>query len=68
MNVMSSYDKSDAVAMSTDMLEDIRNGSQFYASINKREAHYKIRDCIKQGQMVWKGALLSTRNMGKYLQ
>ena len=54
--------------MCTEMLENICDGNQSHLSVNKREAHYKIRDCIKQGQMVWKGALLSTQNMGKYLQ
>ena len=51
--------------MSTDMLEDIRDGSQSHPSINRIEARYKIRDCIKQRQLEWKGALLSTQNMGK---
>ena len=53
--------------MSTDMLEDIRNGSQSYSIKNGREARYKICDCFKQSQAEWKGNLLFTRNMGKGL-
>ena len=64
---MSSGDYSGAETMSTDMLEDICNGSQSHLSINRIEAHYKIRDHIKRGQAQWKGALLSTQNMGKGL-
>ena len=33
--------------MSTDMLEDIRDGIQSRPSINRREACYKIRGYIK---------------------
>ena len=46
---MSSDDNSDAEPMSTDMLEDIPDGSQSHLSINSREARYKIRDHIKLG-------------------
>ena len=53
--------------MSTEMLEDTRDGSQYYPSINRRYACYKICDRIKQRQQEWKGALLSTQNMGKGL-
>ena len=49
------------------MLEDIRDSSQSRPNINKREAHYKIRDHIKQRQSEWKGALKATLNMGKGL-
>ena len=51
--------------MSTDMLEDICYGSQSHPNVNKREAHYKIRDHIKQRQPEWKGALKATWGMGK---
>ena len=53
--------------MSTEMLEDIRNGSQSHQRLNRRESHYKIRDCITRRQTELKGALLSTQNMGKGL-
>ena len=49
------------------MLEDICDGSQSHANVNKREASYKIRDCIRQIKLECKGALKSTRNMGKGL-
>ena len=44
---MSSGDESDAKPISTDMLEDIHDGSQSHPSINRREALYKIHDHIK---------------------
>ena len=50
MYAMSSCDKSDAEPMSTEMLEYIRDGSQSRLSVNRRDACYKIRDCIKQSQ------------------
>ena len=68
MDVMSSGYEYDAEPMSTDMLEDIRDGSQSHMSINRIEARYNIRDHIKQGQVELKVALLSTRNMGKGFQ
>ena len=51
--------------MSTDMLEKIRDGSQYHPIINRVEARYKIRYCIKKRQAEWKIALLSTQNMDK---
>ena len=65
--MMSSGDKYDAETMSMYMLEYICYGSQSHPSINRREARYKIHACIKRGQVEWKGALLSTRNMGNGL-
>ena len=62
---MSSVDEYDAEPMSTDMLEDIHDGSQSHPSINMREAQYKICYRIKPGQAEWKGSLISTINMGK---
>ena len=53
--------------MSTEMLEDIRDRSQSHLSANRREVRYKRTDFNKQSQAEWKGALLSTRNMGKRL-
>ena len=53
--------------MSTDMSEDIRDGSQYNLIINIREKRYNICDRIKRGQAEWKGYLLSMRNMGKVL-
>ena len=52
-----SGEKSDAEPLPTDMLGDIRDGSQSHLSISRREAHYKIRDRMKQGQEECKGEL-----------
>ena len=49
------------------MLHDIRDGSQTHPNVNRRESRYKIHDCIRQRQSEWKGALKSTRSMGKGL-
>ena len=53
--------------MSTYMLEDICDGSQYHLSVNRRDARYKIRDQIKRIQAERKGDLLPTKNMGKGL-
>ena len=37
--------------ISTEMLEDIREGSQSHTNVNKIEARYKIRDRIRQIQL-----------------
>ena len=42
-----SYDE----PISTEMLEDICDGSQFHPNVNRREARYKIRDSIEQRQL-----------------
>ena len=34
--------------ISTEMLEDIRDGSQTHPNVNKREARYKIRYRVRQ--------------------
>ena len=60
-------DESDHDLISTEILEDIRGGSQTHPNVNRREARYKIRDRIKQGQSECKGALKATRSMGKGL-
>ena len=65
MDKMSQGNEYDAEPMYTDMLEYIRNGSQSRPCINRREACYKIRDCIKKRRAEWKGSLLSMQKMGK---
>ena len=50
MDAMSSGDKSDHDTISTDMFEDIRDGSQTHPDVNRREALYKICDHIRQRQ------------------
>ena len=67
MDAMDSRDESDNNPISTEMLEDIRDGSQYHLNINRREARYKIRNCIKKRQSEWKGGLKATRNVGKGL-
>ena len=49
------------------MLEDICDGSWSHMNVNSREARYKIRYCIKQIHLEWKGALKSTQIMSKGL-
>ena len=47
---MDSGDESDDEPMSTDILEDIRDGSKSPPSKNIKEARSKMRYCIKQRQ------------------
>ena len=67
MDAMTSGDDSDHDLISTEMLENICDGSQTHTEVNIREARYKTRDRIRQRQSEWKGALKSTRRMGKGL-
>ena len=60
MDGMDSGNLSDDEPMSTEMLVEINDRSRSHPSVNMKEARYKIRDCIKQSQAEWKGALLST--------
>ena len=50
MENINSGDESDHDLISTEMLEDICEGSQTHPSVSKREARYKISDHIRQGQ------------------
>ena len=50
MDAMNYGDESDDDPMSTEMLEDIRDGSQYHPNVNRRESRYKVRDRIKQKQ------------------
>ena len=45
---MNSGNESDHDPISTEMLEDIRDGSQSRRNVNRREAGYEIHDHIKQ--------------------
>ena len=47
MDATNSGDESDYDIISTEMLEDIRDGSQTHPNFNRREARYKIRDRIR---------------------
>ena len=53
MENIDSNENSDRDLMSTEMLEDIRGGSQTHPNVNKREARYKIRDRDRQSQSEW---------------
>ena len=50
MENLDSNEKSDHDLISTDTLEDIRDGNQNYPTVNKKEARCKIRYRIKQRQ------------------
>ena len=45
-----SNEKSDHDLISTEVLEDIRDGSQTYPNVNKRDARYKISDRVRKRQ------------------
>ena len=55
MDAMDFFNESDHDLISTDMLEEICDRSQSHPNVNQREAHYKIRDRIRQRQLEWKG-------------
>ena len=57
---INSGDESDHDLISTEMLEDICDGSQTHPNVNKREARCKIRDSVKQRQSEWKRGLKAT--------
>ena len=67
MDNLDSSDGSDHYLISTEMLQDIRDGSQTHPNVNKREERYKIRDRIMQKELQRKGVLKATRNTGKVL-
>ena len=60
MDAINSDDDSDHDIISTDMIDDIRDGSQTHLNVNRREARYKTRDRIRHRQSEWKGALKAT--------
>ena len=67
MENINSDEKSDHDLISTEMLEDIRDGSQTHPNVNKREERYKRHDRVRQKESQWKGSLKATRSMGKGL-
>ena len=67
MDAINSGDEWDHVLVSTEMLEDIRDGGQTHPNVNRIEARYKIRDSIRQRQPEWKWVLKATQSMGKVL-
>ena len=60
MDAMDSSDESDYDPISKGRLEDILDISQYHPNVNRREARYKILDCIKQRQPEYKRALKAT--------
>ena len=48
MENLDSGDESDHDLVSTEILEDICDGSQTHPNVNRREARYKIRNSISQ--------------------
>ena len=64
---MDSGDESYHYLISTELLEYVRDWSQFRPDGNQREARYKISDSISQIQLEWKWALKATQNKGKGL-
>ena len=67
MDAINSGDESDHDIIYTEMLEDIRDGSQTHLNVNRREALYKIRDIVRQRQPEWKGSLKSPQSIVKGL-
>ena len=52
MGAINYGDESDHDLISTDMLDYIRDGSQTHTKFNRREAHYNIRDRVRQKEPV----------------
>ena len=50
IDAMDSRDDSEHDLISTEMLENICDESQYHPNVNRRESCYKIRDSIRQGQ------------------
>ena len=60
IDVIDSGDESDYDIISREMLEDIRKRTQSHTNVNRREARYKIRYCIRQRQSERKRAFKAT--------
>ena len=60
---INSGDESNHHLISMEILVNIRDGSQTHSDVNRREARYKIRDCIRQRQLKWKEELKATLRM-----
>ena len=67
MDAMDSSDESDHDIISTEILEDIRDGSQTHPHVYRGESRYKICDRINQRQAEWRGELKAMQRMGKGL-
>ena len=51
MDAINAGEESDNDLISTEMLEDIRDGSHTHPNVNRRRARYKIGDSIRQRQL-----------------
>ena len=51
----STDDESDDGSISMNTIEDIQDGKYVHPDINARYAIFKVRDCIRQAQSIWKG-------------
>ena len=60
MDAMDYANESHHDLISTEMFEDICDGSQSHLNVIQREARYKIHYRIRQRQLECKGALKST--------
>ena len=67
MENLGEIERFDEGLISTELLQDIRDGNQNHPKINKREARMAICDRIKQNKSEWKGVLRATHKMGKGL-
>ena len=67
MENLDETEKFDDDLISTETLEDIRDGNQTHPKIDKREARIKIRDRIKQKKSQWTVALRATHKIGNGL-
>ena len=56
MDAINSGDESYHDIISTEMLEDICDGSQTRPNVNRRQSSYIICDCIRQRQLERKGS------------
>ena len=63
MDNIDSSDESDHDLISTEMLDDICDGSQTHPNVNKRETRYKICDRVRQRQSERKGELRSMQSI-----
>ena len=50
MEILDETEKFNDDLISTEILHDIRDGNQTHPNIDKREAHLKLRDHIKQNK------------------
>ena len=65
MENLNSGDESDHDLISTEMLQDIYDGGQTHPNVNKREAHYKIRDLIRKKEIGMERRVKSYAKHGK---